>query len=336
MADERFKWLDEDVAEQLLRGEPLDAVDDDAHARAGRLSSVLGAARAAHHPQHEELPGEEAAVAAFRQATGASGATVRGGGATVAAVRVAGGRGRPTTSRWGRPVRFGLAATLAACTLGGVAMAAGAGVIPTPFGGRSEPGPASSVSAVATPPDPLSSPSTDPSEPGIAGSGTPEPDDEEQDEDRPRTDGGHPSEGDHHKPPQDDGDQPSTGGGRDQWSPGEWYEQAVDACRDHRAGRPLEPSIQRKLEKAAKSSADVKRFCDRLLDRDGGQSGGSGEHRPGDGQDDGDDSDGDGASGKPTEPGDDPSSSDAPDPPAGFAPPADKTPSPSATSSPKG
>ncbi|RFU84351.1 hypothetical protein DY218_23100 [Streptomyces triticagri] len=337
MADERFKWLDEDAAEQLLRGEPLDAVDDDAHARAGRLQAVLGAAKAAHHPQHEELPGEEAALAAFRAAMGAGAGAGRTGAPvrTGSGVHIAGGRGRSST-RWGRPVRFGLAATLAVCTLGGVAVAAGTGVIPTPFGGRSEPGPAASVSAVATPPDPLSSPSADPSEPGIAGSGSPDPDGGPKDDDDPATgDGGHPSQGDPDSPTeQDGGDKPSTGGDKDHRPPGGWYEQAIDACRDHREGRPLAPGIQRRLEKAAKNASDVKRFCDRLLDRQGqggGESGdGKGDYDGGDGGD-GDDNE----SGGPSEPDDpSPSNAPAPDPPAGFAPPpATETPEPSASGS---
>lgn len=45
MADERYQWLDQEAAERLLRGEPVDAVDDHARSRAERLAGALDAAR---------------------------------------------------------------------------------------------------------------------------------------------------------------------------------------------------------------------------------------------------------------------------------------------------
>ncbi|MYW09030.1 hypothetical protein GT034_11815, partial [Streptomyces sp. SID2563] len=52
--------------------------------------------------------------------------------------------------RWSRPLRFGLVASLACCAIGGVAVAAGSGMLPGPFG-RHTPSPATSVSAAESP-----------------------------------------------------------------------------------------------------------------------------------------------------------------------------------------
>ncbi|MEX0173242.1 hypothetical protein MRBLMG1_006006, partial [Streptomyces sp. LMG1-1-1.1] len=81
MADEGYQWLDQDAAEQLLRGEPVDAADDHARGQAERLSAALGAARAqaAAPVAGTELPGEAAALAAFRAATAARAAATPAG-----------------------------------------------------------------------------------------------------------------------------------------------------------------------------------------------------------------------------------------------------------------
>ncbi|WP_055493295.1 hypothetical protein [Streptomyces sp. TP-A0356] len=68
MADEQYRWLDRDAAERLLRGEPLDAVDDETRARAAALAEALAALSATPPPTSAELPGEAAALAAFRAA----------------------------------------------------------------------------------------------------------------------------------------------------------------------------------------------------------------------------------------------------------------------------
>ncbi|MFE6876976.1 hypothetical protein ACFVBK_21035, partial [Streptomyces sp. NPDC057677] len=70
MADERYQWLDQEAAERLLRGEPVDAVDDHTRSRAERLAEALDAARTPTLPPaaRTELPGEAAALAAFRAA----------------------------------------------------------------------------------------------------------------------------------------------------------------------------------------------------------------------------------------------------------------------------
>ncbi|MEW5660186.1 hypothetical protein ABGT92_33455, partial [Streptomyces cinereoruber] len=136
MADERYQWLDEETAERLLRGEPVDPVgpaDDPARLRAGHLADALDALRA---PAAEagELPGEAPALAAFREATaaraaatGAPGSTSAGdaaatsapgsapaGGAVADLGRVRIARVVSPPRRWGRSTRYGLAAAVAA------------------------------------------------------------------------------------------------------------------------------------------------------------------------------------------------------------------------------
>ncbi|MFJ5797506.1 hypothetical protein [Streptomyces decoyicus] len=150
MADDRYDWLDKDTAERLLRGEQVSARHGDG---AHELEQLLEAAAAvaARAPETVELPGEEAAVAAFRQAVRhGSGARNRTAGAPPPGVRTAHTADLAERTRLGRPVRRGFAVALAACAIGGVAVAAGTGVLPTPFRGG-DPAPASSVSAVETP-----------------------------------------------------------------------------------------------------------------------------------------------------------------------------------------
>ncbi|MFD5540839.1 extensin, partial [Streptomyces sp. NPDC127079] len=68
MADEQYTWLNGETAERLLRGESLEAVDESARDQAERLAARLGALSARATAADTELPGEEAAVAAFRKA----------------------------------------------------------------------------------------------------------------------------------------------------------------------------------------------------------------------------------------------------------------------------
>ncbi|MDV9173534.1 hypothetical protein R6V09_25965, partial [Streptomyces sp. W16] len=79
MADERSalpgdaprtpgRWLDRETAELLLRGESLEAVDPAARDQAERLARTLGALSVEPTSGKTELPGEEAALAAFRAA----------------------------------------------------------------------------------------------------------------------------------------------------------------------------------------------------------------------------------------------------------------------------
>ncbi|RXS59578.1 hypothetical protein EST54_29625, partial [Streptomyces sioyaensis] len=166
MADDRYNWLDKDTAERMLRGEPVGARHGDG---ARELEQLLQAAAAvgAKVPETVEMPGEEAAMAAFRRTAGrGSAAHTRSRGADEA---FGGGRGTAVAerTRFGRPVRRGFAVALAACAIGGVAVAAGTGVLPSPFRGG-EPAPASSVSGAETP-GPLDTP-----EPGAQTDGTTE------------------------------------------------------------------------------------------------------------------------------------------------------------------
>ncbi|WP_405840983.1 hypothetical protein OG528_23225 [Streptomyces platensis] len=148
MADDRYNWLDKDTAERLLRGEQVSARHGD---DAGELEQLLKAAAAvgAKTPGTTELPGEEAAVAAFRQAA-RRGAHHRAAAEPLPSSRTARATGSVERTRLGRPFRRGFAVALAACAIGGVAVGAGTGVLPSPFRGA-EPDPASSVSAAKSP-----------------------------------------------------------------------------------------------------------------------------------------------------------------------------------------
>ncbi|WP_406737931.1 hypothetical protein OG365_13505 [Streptomyces sp. NBC_00853] len=159
MADERNRWLDEAAAEKLLRGEPVEpvgpAADQRARNEAARLRAALDALGGVHAPlpAGTELPGEAAAVAAFRTARGgARPAAVPSAVSPVAAASaeplVDLGRIVPVPApRRGRAVSFGLAAALASVAVGGLAAAAGAGLLERPRHDSAGPGPAMSVSA---------------------------------------------------------------------------------------------------------------------------------------------------------------------------------------------
>lgn len=302
MADEHNKWLDRDAAERLLRGEPLEAVDAATRARAARLAETLDAL-AVTRVDGGELTGEAAALAAFRKAreSGAeepgtatpkarharrrgalapvsslhgpvghgndanANAAIDGyAGSDVGSVRLARPDARPV--RWGRPVRFGMAAALAGCMIGGVAVAAGTGVLPSPFGGHGEPGPAASVSAAASPERPLTSPSPDISDTDGGRSGGAVPD-------------GHSHEPGSGAPSQDDTagrpgpatTQPGTGRRESDAADREaWRQRMADACRKYRVGA-LSDSEKERLRAAAKRIAtkkrdrDPDRFCARVL-----------------------------------------------------------------------
>ncbi|TSB23206.1 hypothetical protein FNJ62_15510, partial [Streptomyces benahoarensis] len=117
MADDRYNWLDNDAAERLLRGEPVGTTAHGAQELARLLDDAAPAG-----PGPAPLPGEEAAVAAFRRAHHAV----------------------PARAGLARPVRRGFVVALAACALGGVAVAAGTGVLHSPF--RPGPAPPPSIS----------------------------------------------------------------------------------------------------------------------------------------------------------------------------------------------
>ncbi|MFF0433257.1 hypothetical protein ACFYU9_13655 [Streptomyces sp. NPDC004327] len=260
MADERYAWLDREAAERLLRGEPVDPADAAGRDQARLLARALDSARtppAAAGPDGE-LPGEAAALAAFRKATAERAAVAaeqaapgQSGYADLGAVRLA-----PVTtgSRWGRSLRYGLAAAFAAVTVGGVAVAAGTGVLPLtrdPDAGRS-------VNAVDT---------TDPTVSGspTGGIGTEVPA-------VPSTGPGRTT-----APGSTDGPDATTAGpGGGTATPGGTgtggqggvsaaeRDRVLKACQDFRSGK-LADSGRQRLAEALKSGDTVKRYCDRVL-----------------------------------------------------------------------
>ncbi|GGP36253.1 hypothetical protein [Streptomyces sindenensis] len=319
MADEHYEWLDKDAAEKLLRGEPVVPVGDEARAEAFRLAEALGVARAGLRAPAGELPGEDAVLAAFRQAGHGSGADRLAGRAAVPGrpgqlhtVRLGSAPAAPARRpRWSRPVRFGLVASLAGCALGGVAVAAGTGVFTGTFGGQGLPTPASSVSAAVTPGPLISNDSVDdpsapvdpssPAEPEATSSPTvressgPEESDGARTVDPGRESGtGRPDTPDR---PGGDGREETTGGGtgRDDrpggsggdTDSGNWHEKSVRACKAFRAGT-LDDRSRRQLIEFAKGEKNLERFCDRLLDGNGGSGGGDGGSGGGNGGSGGD------------------------------------------------
>lgn len=313
MADEDDRWLDRDAAERLLSGESIDGTDPHTQEQAARLAKALAALAADDRAGSvvpadisAELPGEAAALAAFREARSPRAASTRvGAGETV---RIGRSAAPPPPARWARPLRYGLAAVLAGCMIGGVAVAAGTGVLPSPFGDRDQPGPAASASSVASP-EPLASPSE-----GASDTPDIEPDDVTTTPENPTREPGSSA------PPREAEDSPgaSKGGTAGTPQPGSgdpqredeakgWYRKVVSACRDYRSGE-LQGEKRRRLEEAAKGAQRVTEFCGRVLDGSGsdrghngggnnGGSGGSGGDDDGDKGGDGDNSDGDGSSG---------------------------------------
>ncbi|MFE0703265.1 hypothetical protein [Streptomyces sp. NPDC058872] len=302
MADERYQWLDQEAAERLLRGEPVETVGDPARSQAELLADALGAARTPAVPPTDtgELPGEAAALAAFRQAAAERAAA----GTGAAAVGRAATPGRtPRTSgaapvrRWGRSVRYGLAAALAAVTVGGVAVAAGTGVLP--LGG---PAPTTSTTAGSTA-EPLVSedsgmprgtaaPTTEPGgdepTPGAspsAGSGTPDPTAGTPDRKGTDTEGADTGGTDAPepgvttaRPDAGSGGQGGTGAGDSN------QEKDLKACREYREGR-LDAADRQRLVDRLRSGDTLRRYCDRIL------SGGTGASPEPDRGDPGDPSD---------------------------------------------
>ncbi|MDG9708421.1 hypothetical protein [Streptomyces sp. DH10] len=274
MADEQYWWLDRETAERLLSGEPLEAVDGAAPDEAERLAAALRALSASPLLTSEELPGEAAAMAAFRKAraeradTGAApaagGAQARGEVADAGLVRIAtprgSGSGDVRRPRRARPARLALAAVLAVGMAGGAAVAAGTGALKAPFG-NDDPHPGSSVSAAATPHErPLVSPS-----PSDAGQGGATPDDTPSGGSTGGTDDpGRDAAGD------DPAQKPGSGDGGDH--PGDSRGKIASACRDLRDGKRLDADRRRALRDAAGGSR-VWKYCKGVLSGSGGRSG---------------------------------------------------------------
>ncbi|ULR52998.1 hypothetical protein [Streptomyces deccanensis] len=293
MADEQYRWLNRDAAERLLRGEPLEAVDADTRDRAARLAEALGALTAEVAPvssETSELPGEEAALAAFRSArtartadsaaapsapapddghlpdAGRGSRTHTAAPAADAGVVHLGRPGRPATgsdrrrARWGRPVRFGLVAAVAAGMLGGVTATVGGGALTGFHDG--EPEPSATVSADRSPDRPLLSPSPDPQggddRRGAWGDSRPDV----------TPDGS--SEGDVPSGEGTDGadeDGRTGDSGQNDTPTQEWWNKVLSACRDVRDGKDLGADRRRGLEDAAggKGKGQLKRYCEDVL-----------------------------------------------------------------------
>ncbi|MER5543415.1 hypothetical protein ABT072_13425 [Streptomyces sp. NPDC002589] len=290
MADEQDKWLNRETADRLLRGEPLEAVDASARDQAERLSRVLGALSAEAAPATGELPGEQAALAAFRKAREAADAersavahadgapALPRPGADSGLVRI----GAPARTgiparrpRWARPVRLALAAALTVGTLGGVAMAAGTGMLPTPFGPAH---PASSVSAGAPSDGPPASVSPEGSHGPTPSPGTPSGG-------AGTRRGG--ASGEATGPDNPPGKNASPGAGDPSGTPGSRWKDAAAACQDMRDGKSLDAGRRRALENLAGGSARVSRFCKVVLTAvgsvDGQGNGGQGDENGGNG-----------------------------------------------------
>ncbi|MEU6176756.1 hypothetical protein [Streptomyces coeruleorubidus] len=273
MADEQYWWLDRETAERLLSGEPLEAVDGAAADEAERLAAALRALSAAPPPTSEELPGEAAAMAAFRKARAerpdtaaalaADGGQARTEVADAGLVRIAtprgSGFGDVRRSRRAHPARLALAAVLTVGMAGGAAVAAGTGALKAPFG-NDDPHPGSSVSAAASPPErPLVSPS-----PSDAAQGGSTPDDAPSGGSTGGSgDPGRDAAGDDPEPkpdPGDRGDRPDSRG------------KIASACRDLRDGKRLDADRRRALRDAAGGSR-VWKYCKGILSASGGRSG---------------------------------------------------------------
>ncbi|MEU1313761.1 hypothetical protein [Streptomyces tibetensis] len=262
MADEQYRWLDRETAERLLSGEPPGAVEGAGREQAEHLARTLGALSAVPPLTSDELAGEAAAVAAFRkhraERADAAAARTDAGGRAAARVADAGlvrigtpggsgtGTGRPP--RWARPARLGLAAVLAVGMAGGVALAAGTGVLRAPFGGD-EPRPGASVSASVTHPErPPASPS--PSD-AVQGGSTPDKappqgHDEQRDDAAPAPDERKHRSGDHRS-------------------------EITAACRDLRDGKRPDPDRRRALRDAA-GDRRVWKYCKDVLSSAGPRS----------------------------------------------------------------
>ncbi|MGW7786493.1 hypothetical protein [Streptomyces tricolor] len=286
MADEQYKWLNRETAERLLRGESLEAVDASVRDQAERLSQALGALSAEAAPAPGELPGEQAALAAFRKAREAAdaertaaahapaAARTPAPGADAGLVRIAAPRRtgiRTARPRWARPARLALAAAVTVGTLGGVAVAAGSGVLPTPVH-DDHPRPAASVSAGRTAGQPLgsgSAPATPGAGTGTPGTGTGTPDDGPDgrrggtDDEAAGRDG-------------DTGRGTAPGSAAPSATSGTGWRGAASACRVLRDGKELDSGRRRVLEHLAGGPARVTAYCKVLLTTGDSSSAGTG------------------------------------------------------------
>lgn len=314
MADERDRWLDRTAADRLLRGEPA-APDAEypARVRAERLRAALDALAepppAAPGGLPGELRGEAAAVAAFRargsvlQAepqTRTPDTELFGSADTVVELGpLPGPAGR--APRRGRPLRFALAAAVASVAVGGLAAAAGTGLLDRDARNTAGELPAVSVTAGASAETladdgrakPLAPPRTTAPRGGESQSGTPVPGS------TPGAEGPTPTEpGGATGTTGATGTEPSASGsaggkdGRDRSLQGgidgakpdstggserdrEGRTGPVELCRDYRSGQ-IDEAGREKLARLAKGLLRVPRYCQVVLDAATGGGGGTG------------------------------------------------------------
>ncbi|GGS24830.1 hypothetical protein AB0E75_03165 [Streptomyces griseoviridis] len=290
MADKQGGWLDRETAERMLRGEPLDTVDPVARARAERLTEALGTLAGPDPRPGGELPGEAAALAAFRAARAErtpgtdparhrdTGPHTTGAAAGTPLIRIGGRDNAARRVRRPRPLRLGLAAVLAAGMVGGVAVAAGSGAL-APFG-AGDPEPTASVAATPDRPAVSPSPRDVPQGGGADRSAT-----------APAGGGDTPaSTGPGAEPDQDTG---SGAGDPGDGAVGGGWRALTASCRDLTTGKQLDGTRRRALSRAAGGSSRVRAYCAAVLDddvqrnrrdgrdgrdgNDGGKNGGAGK-----------------------------------------------------------
>ncbi|MET9465192.1 hypothetical protein ABZY44_10320 [Streptomyces sp. NPDC006544] len=321
MADERDRWLDKAAADRLLRGEPaVPAAEHPAHARAERLRAALGALAERPPSGVGELPGEAAALAAFRAAYGPApregAAAAEGLGSDETVVELSpfgalgplgaagprperhqgrgGGQGPGVVPRRGRPVRFVLAAAVASVAVGGLAAAAGAGLLDRGTHDGAVHAPAVSVSTgsssdasggddlMLVPQPGFTSPGGD----GTQGT-TPGPRDTQDAQGRtPDGSGGDAATGGYGAggagggastgpsangpTPDRGGKDPSLEGGADGGGTGAFKDaegrtRAVELCRAFRSGK-IDNDGREKLVRLAKGLLRIPRYCKTVLD----------------------------------------------------------------------
>lgn len=273
MADEQHRWLDRGTAERLLSGEPPEAADPGTRDQAERLARTLRALSAPPPSVDGELPGEAAALAAFRAVREGRAGAGRPDGTESPGdglVRIGTPRddrsGTPGGPRPPRALRLGLAASLVAGMVGGAAVLGGAGVLPSPSG---DTGADPAASANATHPErPLLSP---PPETDGAAPGGRQPDGESG-----RGDAGAParSGGDTGAGGPDTSGEPGPDSGDPAARHGHGGKRIDSACRAWRDGKSLNGERERLLEDEAGGPARVGPYCEDLLSagRDGAES----------------------------------------------------------------
>ncbi|MFF9660906.1 hypothetical protein ACH4UX_32460 [Streptomyces althioticus] len=265
MADERYRWLDAEAAERLLSGEPPRAADPPAGDQAEQLAGVLRALSAPPPTAEDELPGEAAALAAFRtsrdERTGQADSAPHTGHGTgtgdsdVGLIRLhaprTGRNGTPGGARGSRPARLVLAAALVAGMVGGTAVLAGTGLLRTPFD-DSRSGPAGAATATH-PQRPLISPPAQ----GVT------PDDRHEDD---LADGGRDGAQGGEDPGHTPG-APPPGDGKA--AHGARWKLVVSACRSWHQGRPVNGERRRALHEAAGGASRVAAYCRGVTAKEG-------------------------------------------------------------------